>query len=53
MEEKLIEAIKAQTEAITRLAESNESLVAVIYDSLIAEEVEHATQTYLNGKPRG
>lgn len=42
----------AQTEAINRLAESNESLVAIIYNSLMEDE-QIGHQTYLNGKPRG
>jgi len=52
-EEKLIEAMSAQTAAITRLAESNESLVSIIYESLIADEIDNPDQTYLSGKPRG
>ena len=52
----LTEAIKLQTVALTRLAESNESLVAVILqlidDRDDVEEPEIA-KTYLSGKPRG
>jgi len=49
----LIETMKAQTKAISNLAQSNEGLVAVIYDSLLSEEDDLPAQTYLNGKPRG
>ncbi len=52
-EEKLIEAISAQTAAITRLAESNESLVSIIYETFIQDELDNPAQTYLSGKPRG
>lgn len=58
----LITALKAetqakmeQTEAINRLAESNEALCAVILESLAedAEEEKTASTNYLSGKPRG
>ncbi|EOE5492244.1 hypothetical protein ACN5LW_002501 [Cronobacter turicensis] len=50
-------AIEEQTAAISRLAESNEALVAVLYQSL-ADGIETTTldspvPTYLSGKPRG
>lgn len=53
----LLAAMAAQTAAMTRLAESNEALVAVIYQSMV-EEIETTTldspaHTYLSGKPRG
>jgi len=53
LEENLIQALSQQTAAINRLAESNESLVAVIYDSFLSEDDDHPAQIYLNGKPRG
>jgi len=54
LENSLVEAIKAQTQAITRLAESNEGLVAIIYETLLADpENGNPSQTYLSGKPRG
>jgi len=53
----LLAAMAAQSAAMTRLAESNEALVAVIYQSMV-EEIETTTldspvHTYLSGKPRG
>ena len=47
-------AITYQTAAISRLAESNESLAAVLYQSF-ADEVqeEMPVATYLSGKPKG
>lgn len=49
------EGMKAQTAAINRLAESNETLSALIYQSMEAEEseVEMPHGTYLSGKPKG
>ncbi|EQB4726283.1 hypothetical protein [Enterobacter hormaechei] len=46
-----------QTAAINRLAESNESLAALLYQ-YVAEDIETTTldspvPTYLSGKPRG
>ncbi|EEW3262233.1 hypothetical protein [Escherichia coli] len=46
-----------QTAAINRLAESNESLAAILYQ-YVAEDIENTTldspvPTYLSGKPRG
>lgn len=46
-----------QTAAINRLAESNESLAALLYQH-VAEDIETTTldspvPTYLSGKPRG
>ncbi|WAT06486.1 hypothetical protein O1V64_11100 [Rouxiella badensis] len=59
----LLEAMRAQTaaltvqsEAINRLAESNESLVALIIDNLDdggEPENDSAANTYLSGKPVG
>ncbi|WP_313049047.1 hypothetical protein [Atlantibacter subterraneus] len=58
----LLKALKAQTKAqmeqtaaINRLAESNEALVAVIYQSMVENEGDDGVmpQTYLSGKPRG
>ncbi len=45
----------AQTAAINRLAESNEALVAVIYQSVVDDVSDDglSPQTYLSGKPRG
>lgn len=53
----LLAAMSHQTAAMNRLAESNEALVAIIYQSM-AEEIETTTldspaHTYLSGKPRG
>jgi len=57
----LIAALKAQTKAqidqtaaINRLAESNEAMAAVIYQSVVDDESDEGLlpQTYLNGKPR-
>ena len=49
------EGMKAQTAAINRLAESNETLAALIYQSLTAEDYEEEgpQATYLSGKPKG
>ena len=58
----LLNALEAQTKAqmeqaaaINRLAESNEALVAVIYQSMVDEEGDDGVmpQTYLSGKLRG
>lgn len=51
----LLTAMAAQTAAMNRLAESNESLTAVIYQSMVAKEgeAELPQHTYLSGKPRG
>lgn len=48
-------AQQAHTEAINRLAESNEALVAVIYQSMVDDDIggDLPPQTYLSGKPRG
>ena len=53
----LLAAISHHTAAMNRLAESNEALVAIIYQSM-AQEIETTTldspaHTYLSGKPRG
>ncbi|MCZ7839706.1 hypothetical protein LRB91_12870 [Leclercia adecarboxylata] len=57
----LIAALKAQTKAqidqtaaINRLAESNEAMAAVIYQSVVDDESDEglSPQTYLSGKPR-
>ncbi|HGO5393638.1 TPA: hypothetical protein ACK2W2_002281 [Klebsiella michiganensis] len=54
-----VAAQKKQTEAITRLAESNESLSAAILQALSEDsddidvtELQDATPRYLSGKPR-
>lgn len=48
------EGMKAQSQAINRMAESNETLAALIYQSLADEGDEDVTQaTYLSGKPKG
>ena len=51
----LLTAMAAQTEAMNRLAESNEALTAVIYQSVVVEDsdTELPQHTYLSGKPRG
>lgn len=49
-------AKKEQTSAINRLAESNESLTAIIVQSLaddVIEEGDTPARTYLSGKPVG
>ena len=53
---RLTEVIGQQTVAITRLAESNESLVAVILqliDDRIDDDDESSSETYLSGKSKG
>lgn len=47
-------AMTDQTTAISRLAESNESLAAVLYQAF-ADEVQDdmPAATYLSGKPKG
>jgi len=48
------EGMKAQTEAINRLAESNETLAALIYQSMTDESDQDMPQaTYLSGKAKG
>lgn len=48
------EGMKVQSQAINRMAESNETLAALIYQSLTDEGVEDVPQaTYLSGKPKG
>jgi len=49
------EGMKEQTAAINRLAESNETLSALIYQSLAGEDAEEPVPhaTYLSGKPKG
>ena len=51
----LLAAMATQTVAMNRLAESNEALAAVIYQSMVVEEsdAELPQHTYLSGKPRG
>ncbi|MCE6964946.1 hypothetical protein K6W81_13820 [Enterobacter sp. MW07] len=51
----LLAAMAAQTAAMNRLAESNEALTAVIYQSMVVEEsdAELPQNTYLSGNPRG
>lgn len=47
------EGMKAQSQAINRMAESNETLSAMIYQSLADEDDEDMPQaTYLSGKPK-
>jgi len=50
----LIEAMTRQTQAINRLAESNEALAAMVYQSLAAEDEQEdlPSLTYLSGKKR-
>jgi len=52
----LLAAMTAQTTAMHRLAESNEALAALLYQTL-ADDIETTTldssvPTYLSGKPR-
>lgn len=50
----IAEGMKAQSQAINRMAESNETLAALIYQSLADEGDEDMPQaTYLSGKPKG
>jgi|GEM_PF-2013774 len=51
----LTAAISQQTAAITRLAESNESLIAVILQLIDERDDEEPEEpsSYLSGKPRG
>lgn len=53
----LLAAMAAQTAAMTRLAESNEALAAMIYQSMVGESeattIDSPEHTYLSGKPRG
>jgi hypothetical protein len=47
-------AQQEQTAAINRLAESNETLAAIIYQSVADEHEEDLPPaTYLSGKPKG
>lgn len=47
-------AQQEQTAAITRLAESNETLAAIIYQSVADEQEQDLPQAnYLSGKPKG
>jgi len=50
-------AQKEQTKAMIRLAESNETLAALMYqafsDDIEGASSSEASQTYLSGKPRG
>lgn len=50
----LLIAMSAQTAAINRLAESNETLSAMIYQTMVAEDNESDMPqvTYLSGKPK-
>lgn len=53
----LLAAMTAQTTAMNRLADSNEALVALLYQTL-GDDIETTTLdapalTYLSGKPRG
>ncbi|EPN1636186.1 hypothetical protein ACTV10_001478 [Cronobacter sakazakii] len=51
----LLTAMAAQTAAMNRLAESNEALTVVIYQSMVVEESEAnlPQHTYLSSKPKG
>lgn len=53
--QQVAEGMKEQTAAINRLAESNETLAAMIYQFVAGEDddpgMPHAT--YLSGQPRG
>lgn len=53
----LLQAMSAQTKAISRLADSNEALAAVMYQ-VFSEEIDQANNEmpvprYLSGKARG
>ncbi|WP_286876819.1 MULTISPECIES: hypothetical protein [Pantoea] len=53
----LLQAMSAQTKAISRLADSNEALAAVMYQ-VFSEEIDQASNEmpipgYLSGKARG
>ncbi len=53
----LLQAMSAQTKAISRLADSNEALAAVMYQ-VFSEELDQASSEmpapgYLSGKARG
>lgn len=51
---KLIAALTAQAQAINRLAESNETLAAMVYQTLANEFEDELPQAYyLSGKPKG
>lgn len=53
----LLAAMAAQTAAVTRLAESNEALAAMIYQSTVGEiettTIDSPVRTYLSDKSRG
>ncbi|MBV7404535.1 hypothetical protein [Enterobacter sp. ENT03] len=53
----LLAAMAAQTAAMMRLAESNEALAAMIYQSMVGEiettTIDSPVHTYLSSKPRG
>lgn len=54
LESELISVLKAQTKAINRLADSNEALVAIIYQTYLSEsEADLPAQMYLSGKAQG
>lgn len=53
----LLSAMAAQTAAMMRLAESNEALAAMIYQSMVGEiettTIDSPVRTYLSDKSRG
>lgn len=53
----LLSAMVAQTAAMMRLAESNEALAAMIYQSMVGEiettTIDSPVRTYLSDKSRG
>lgn len=55
--EDLLAALATQTAAMMRLAESNEALAAMIYQSMVGEiettTIDSPVRTYLSDKPRG
>lgn len=55
--EDLLAALANQTAAMMRLAESNEALAAMIYQSMVGEiettTIDSPVRTYLSDKPRG
>lgn len=51
--DELIRALKEQTEAINRLAASNEEIVALLVANLEQPEGDEEPTGYLSGKARG
>ena len=49
--EELLEALRLQTEAINRLAESNEALVSVLLADLDVPDDQKGVSEYLSARP--